>query len=1093
MKKRIFAIFLALCLVVSIFATTAGTSVSAVTTTCTTYSGSNVERQNYDRWSSPITSYLTVCEDGSLMRVQYGQSVDGVLVEYYDEGYNLLSTKTISEELPLFGGFYGSDSNYYLITGQTNKEESAEIEVIRLTKYDHNWNRIASVGLYDANTTVPFDAGSVRMEQCGDYLVVRTSHEMYTSSDGLNHQSNLTIQYDVDAMTVTDSFSQVMNNAYGYVSHSFNQFIHIENNKIVAVDHGDAHPRSIALLKYPTDVSSGRFTPTTQKCEVINVLAFLGETGENVTGASVGGFEISDSAYLLAGNSVVQDEDNLTRTTRNIFVASVDKSTSAVTLNWITNYEEGDGTTSTPHLVKLAANSYMLLWTRDGTVYYTKIDSEGKQSGDVYTMAGSLSDCVPIVVGNKLVWYTWDNETNTFYDIDLNNLSATNTTVIENGHRYEYLCMTDGYATLKCTACGDEKEVLVATSITTYWKKGSNTGYYNIVPDSERLIGDVLWFWVGTIEPSNADGNIEVIVSDPTVVSYEETDAAMRTGTLTMLKKGTATVTIRPKYNPDATQTYTFTVDDHVHEYEWKSTEDGVITFGCKYCTATKTDVAATSMNVWWNENGGTGYYWSDFTNGKDVGEELYVWVEALPDGTANTNITVKISDPDIISYTPTTSDQRMGVISMLKTGKADITFYSTYNPSVKKTYTIKVNGDLAVDSFTADKETPQLVGSQITLTADAIGGTWNYEYKFYEVKDGEETVLQDYSSQSTCLWTPDSAGTKTLKVEVKDSDGNVATSSMEYEVVPLKLTKATLLLENDFSVVFKAPVSIGEVYHDSYVEVVQEKENGETETVTISGKLSADGRFYEFVYTGVDACEVGDNLDATIFAYDSSDQLVRGQTTEDFSVKAYCMGQLPKTAAELGLSEERAAAFKTLLVDLLNYAAEAQEHFDYKTDALVNADLTDEQKELASTLGDLQDITNSKQVEIEEPSAAWKAAGLNLLNKTTVRLKFQYAGDISEVSMAVSVDGGEPVSVEQFESAGDGLYYVYFDGITAYQFSKPVDFTLKIDDTAISNTLRYNVESYAFSNQEDAEVGDIVSALMKYGKAAVDYNQVID
>lgn len=47
--------------------------------------------------------------------------------------------------------------------------------------------------LYGANTRVLFDTGSLRCDEYGDYLYIRTSHEMYTSSDGLNHQSNLTM------------------------------------------------------------------------------------------------------------------------------------------------------------------------------------------------------------------------------------------------------------------------------------------------------------------------------------------------------------------------------------------------------------------------------------------------------------------------------------------------------------------------------------------------------------------------------------------------------------------------------------------------------------------------------------------------------------------------------------------------------------------------------------------------------------------------------------------------------------------------------------------------------------------------------------
>lgn len=37
--------------------------------TDTVYEGENIEQQNYLRWGHPVRSYLTVCQDGSFMRV----------------------------------------------------------------------------------------------------------------------------------------------------------------------------------------------------------------------------------------------------------------------------------------------------------------------------------------------------------------------------------------------------------------------------------------------------------------------------------------------------------------------------------------------------------------------------------------------------------------------------------------------------------------------------------------------------------------------------------------------------------------------------------------------------------------------------------------------------------------------------------------------------------------------------------------------------------------------------------------------------------------------------------------------------------------
>lgn len=582
--KKIIRISMSILLIASMaLGSVPATEVQAAKTICETYSGSNVESQNYSvYYASPIESYLTALSDGTLMRVQYGSNIEGLLVEYYDEEYNIISSKIVAEELPRFGGFYATDSNYFVVTGQTNTEESDTKEVYRITKYDKNWNKIKSAGLSNCNTTSPFRSGSCRMDVCGKYLLIRTSHQMYTSTDGLNHQSNATIELNMETMAITDSYTEVMNINYGYVSHSFNQFIKIENNKIVAVDHGDAYPRSFVLVKYPTDVSTGTFVPSSSRCTAVNVMTFSGASGVNTTGASVGGFEISGSKYLVAGNSVVQDEDNLTRKTRNVFVASVDKSTSAVNINWLTSYEEGDGTTSTPHMVKVSNDQYIVLWSRDNIVYYTSVNGSGVQSDEIYSLEGNLSDCVPVVLNNKLVWYTWMENINTFYDINVNDLSQNNKTEIINGHQYESSGAVDGVVDLKCTICQQEKQERVATSMTIWWNnEGSAISSTGLT--TTRQIGDKINYRI--IPSSNNDndeleinGEMEVTSSDPTVASIHMD--SYKTGSILIKDVGTAKITIRPKYNPDYYRTYNLKVMGPLKIKSFTVDEGASITYG---------------------------------------------------------------------------------------------------------------------------------------------------------------------------------------------------------------------------------------------------------------------------------------------------------------------------------------------------------------------------------------------------------------------------------------------------------------------------------------------------------------------------------
>ena len=548
---------------------------AAVKTQCTTYNGNNIGAQDYtgkqsNYYPGPMKSYLVAQKDGTFMRVQYGSQIEGLLVEYYDKDYNITDTKMIQQELPIFGGFYATDSNYYVVTGQKNTEENNNVEVYRITKYDKQWNRINTASLKGANTTTPFDAGSCRMDMSGKYLLIRTCHEMYKYTDGKIHQANVTIQIDTDTMNVTDSHTKISNINEGYVSHSFNQFIKVEDGHIISVDHGDANPRSIILLKYQTDMSEGKFTPNYYQtpCIQVPVLEFKylkDKDHKNPTGASVGGFEISDDHYLVAGNNVKLDENFDSYNTRNIFVAAVDKSTSEVKTNYLTNYDEGEETTTTPQLVKISETRFMVLWTKGDQVYYTLVNNKGEKIGEIHNFKGNLADCQPVVSGNKVVWYTWKNEEVVFYDINTNNLSDHNVTEIHNGHQYVYDPSADTADTItfKCSQCGitrTEKKITL-TSITWSSSEDTEGWYWSKGNEWNQKVGTKMTSWIKyTPQDSDANKELEVTSTNEDVISIEE-DSGIDIN-LVANKAGTSIITIKPKYNPKNAFTYTITAYD---------------------------------------------------------------------------------------------------------------------------------------------------------------------------------------------------------------------------------------------------------------------------------------------------------------------------------------------------------------------------------------------------------------------------------------------------------------------------------------------------------------------------------------------------
>lgn len=587
---------------------------------CEYVPGTNIGDNEYP-WhhGSTVKSYLTV-SNGGYMKVQGGVSGMAAAVAYYDSDYNILSRKTVAEELPIFGGFYESSSNYFLVTGQDNTEENNSKQVFRITKYDKNWNRLGSCGLNGANTVHPFDAGSCRMAMSGKYLLISTCHEMYTSSDGLNHQANVMIEVDTSTMRVTDSRTSVSNISTGYVSHSFNQFIRLENKHIAAIDHGDAYPRSIVLTVYPTDVTSGKFGST--NVADVNIMRFPGAIGDNATGATVGAFEISNTSYLVAGSSVVQDSQNTSHKTRNVFVAAVNRTNHSVSTKWMTSFTEGENSAGNPHMVRISGTKYMVIWARGDMFYYTYIDGNGSRISEIYEKKGKLSDCAPVIINNAVTWYTWTNHDETLYRIPLDNPENMTTKSVYFDHEPEIMSVSDGIATFKCRKCGEISTGRVPTSFKVFWRNAKTEGYTYSQPITDMIEeGDSAEYMIN-IDYEAGTGKIydEFIIqssdSENCIINKEKEQ-------IRFLKAGIYNITFYPKYNPSLKHIETIKV---VKELESLS-------------------LTVSASDVIFDE-------WVDITAVPEGGRGYlsYTYTAKAPDGT---NMTIYENSSDSASWAP--------------------------------------------------------------------------------------------------------------------------------------------------------------------------------------------------------------------------------------------------------------------------------------------------------------------------------------------------------------------------------------------------------------------------------------------------------
>jgi hypothetical protein len=294
-----------------------------------------------------------------------------------------------------------------------------------------------------------------------------------------------------------------------------------------------------------------------------------------------------------------------------------------------------------------------------------------------------------------------------------------------------------------------------------------------------------------------------------------------------------------------------------------------------------------------------------------------------------------------------------------------------------------------------------------------------------------------------------------------------------------LAFSGASLTLQDDLTINYKVNqtlfTDVG--YENPYVVfVLNGKETCVSEYTLVNGK-------YVFDFANIIPHQMNDTVYATLYA--TYNGVEYASATREYSVADYCYNMLGK------YSGDEYAKFRTLLVDLLNYGAKSQVFMNYNTGALVNAKLTDAQKAWGTS--EMRTLVTSQDTAyktIDSPSVLWKGAGLNLQKSVGMRFKIT-ASNIENLTVRVTNDLGQQsiITSDTFE-ATEGGYYVFFDGLNAGQMSEVVYLTVYEGNRAVSHTIRYSIESYAYAKQNgtDVKLAELVVAMMKYGDSAKAY-----
>lgn len=348
-----------------------------------------------------------------------------------------------------------------------------------------------------------------------------------------------------------------------------------------------------------------------------------------------------------------------------------------------------------------------------------------------------------------------------------------------------------------------------------------------------------------------------------------------------------------------------------------------------------------------------------------------------------------------------------------------------------------------------------------------------------FTVLDGGETSLELTIQEMTAT-----DGISYFTYSTQENEGAALrealeiTDAVELPTQSLAFNGASLTLYDNLAINFKAAESLfTEVGYTNPYGVFEL--NGERFTVT--DYTVVNGR-YVFDFEDISPKNMNDTVKATLYA--TFDGVEYQSETVEYSVATYCYNMLSK------YNTDDYAELRTLLVDLLNYGGATQIYTNYNTDALVNASLTAEQASWGtSEKPTYTSVQNLAYETIENPTVQWLGGGLNLETAVTMRFKISAENYESFTLKAETAENLWTVPASEFELY-EGSLYVFFNGLNAAQMSEPVYLTIYDGDTAVSNTICYSVESYAYAKQNstDTNLVNLLEAMMKYGNSANAY-----
>ena len=306
--------------------------------------------------------------------------------------------------------------------------------------------------------------------------------------------------------------------------------------------------------------------------------------------------------------------------------------------------------------------------------------------------------------------------------------------------------------------------------------------------------------------------------------------------------------------------------------------------------------------------------------------------------------------------------------------------------------------------------------------------------------------------------------------------------------VDPAIVINHNLNLASDISINFAVKTSLLSAYDSYYLEVDIPVYSSNTlqsyKTVQIQPVLT--GSYYYFTLTGVTAINMGDEVEAVLHMTKGGVEYI--SSTDHYSVSKYAYAQLNKIDVNVKLQK--------LCANLLRYGAAAQAYKEYRTNAYVDANMTEAHK---AHLVDLDSITftnhNRTVGDLVNPPIIWQGKALVMDSKITLRYIINtagYSGSVDDLALHLQYQdySGKTKTVilrDPVNYGGVANWYAFdFDGLLAAELRQMISAAIYAGDTRVSQTLEYSVQSYG-CNRTGALL-NVCKCMMAYSDIALEF-----